>query len=130
MAGEWIGIRAAVADMPPVEHVPRSRRRRGHGLERRPRYAHAKRCVNPRGPRTCRLSGVLTTFAVSHPGGEHEGRRHRVPVAWRGFRRAWEVVRPFSNDEAGQFEWGELRASDALLLGRTTSEGSPPPVRP
>jgi hypothetical protein len=36
MAGEWIGIRAAVADMPPVELVPRSRTLRGHGLERRP----------------------------------------------------------------------------------------------
>ena len=29
MAGEWIGIRAAVADMPPVEHVHCSR----HGLD-------------------------------------------------------------------------------------------------
>ena len=29
---------------------------------------------------------------------------------------------PFFNDEAGQFKWGELRASDALLLGRKTYE--------
>ena len=36
------------------------------------------------------------------------------------------MVRPFFNDEAGQFEWGELRASDALLLGRKTYEGLAP----
>jgi dihydrofolate reductase len=30
---------------------------------------------------------------------------------------------PFFNDEAGQFKWGELQASDALLLGRKTYEG-------
>lgn len=30
---------------------------------------------------------------------------------------------PFFNDEAGQFKWAELRASDALLLGRNTYEG-------
>src|SRR5437588_11628640 len=30
---------------------------------------------------------------------------------------------PFFNDEAGQFKWNELQASDALLLGRTTYLG-------
>ncbi|HEX9098248.1 MAG TPA: dihydrofolate reductase family protein [Candidatus Dormibacteraeota bacterium] len=30
---------------------------------------------------------------------------------------------PFFNDEAGQFKWKELQASDALLLGRKTYEG-------
>ncbi len=30
---------------------------------------------------------------------------------------------PFFNDEAGQFKWTELQASDALLLGRNTYEG-------
>ena len=30
---------------------------------------------------------------------------------------------PFFNDEAGQFKWAELQASDALLLGRNTYEG-------
>src|SRR5712692_629707 len=30
---------------------------------------------------------------------------------------------PFFNDEAGQFKWSELQASDALLLGRNTYEG-------
>jgi len=30
---------------------------------------------------------------------------------------------PFFNDEAGQFKWAELQASDALLLGRRTYEG-------
>lgn len=30
---------------------------------------------------------------------------------------------PFFNDEAGQFKWRELQASDALLLGRRTYEG-------
>jgi len=29
---------------------------------------------------------------------------------------------PFFNDEAGQFKWTELQASDALLLGRNTYE--------
>jgi dihydrofolate reductase len=29
---------------------------------------------------------------------------------------------PFFNDEAGQFKWAELQASDALLLGRNTYE--------
>jgi dihydrofolate reductase len=30
---------------------------------------------------------------------------------------------PFFNDEAGQFKWAELKATDALLLGRKTYEG-------
>ncbi len=30
---------------------------------------------------------------------------------------------PFFNDEAAQFKWNELQASDALLLGRKTYEG-------
>src|ERR1700690_4138108 len=30
---------------------------------------------------------------------------------------------PFFNDEARQFKWTELQASDALLLGRRTYEG-------
>jgi dihydrofolate reductase len=30
---------------------------------------------------------------------------------------------PFFNDEAAQFKWKELQASDALLLGRKTYEG-------
>lgn len=30
---------------------------------------------------------------------------------------------PFFNEEAGQFKWSELNASDALLLGRKTYEG-------
>jgi len=30
---------------------------------------------------------------------------------------------PFFNEEAGQFKWAELQASDALLLGRKTYEG-------
>jgi dihydrofolate reductase len=30
---------------------------------------------------------------------------------------------PFFNEEAGQFKWTELQASDALLLGRRTYEG-------
>ena len=30
---------------------------------------------------------------------------------------------PFFNDEAGQFKWKELHASDAVLLGRKTYEG-------
>jgi dihydrofolate reductase len=30
---------------------------------------------------------------------------------------------PFFNEQAGQFKWRELQASDALLLGRTTYEG-------
>jgi dihydrofolate reductase len=30
---------------------------------------------------------------------------------------------PFFNDEAGQFKWSELQASDALLMGRNTYEG-------
>jgi hypothetical protein len=48
MASKWIGICAAVEDMPPVVPVPCSRTRRGHGLERRPRQAHTKRCVKLR----------------------------------------------------------------------------------
>jgi dihydrofolate reductase len=31
--------------------------------------------------------------------------------------------RPFFNDEAGQFKWAELQASDAQLMGRHTYEG-------
>ncbi len=30
---------------------------------------------------------------------------------------------PWFNDEAGQFKWDELQASDAQLLGRKTYEG-------
>jgi len=30
---------------------------------------------------------------------------------------------PFFNDEAGQFKWSELQASDALLMGRNTYAG-------
>ena len=30
---------------------------------------------------------------------------------------------PFFNEEAGQFKWTELQASDALLLGRNTYDG-------
>ncbi len=30
---------------------------------------------------------------------------------------------PFFNEEAGQFKWSELQASEALLLGRKTYEG-------
>ncbi len=30
---------------------------------------------------------------------------------------------PFFNEEAGEFKWDELQASDALLLGRRTYEG-------
>src|SRR5713101_7113758 len=30
---------------------------------------------------------------------------------------------PFFNEEAGQFKWKELQASDALLLGRNTYAG-------
>jgi dihydrofolate reductase len=30
---------------------------------------------------------------------------------------------PFFNEEAGQFKWNELQASDALLMGRKTYEG-------
>ncbi len=30
---------------------------------------------------------------------------------------------PFFNEEAGQFKWKELQASDALLMGRNTYEG-------
>src|SRR3981081_2625859 len=30
---------------------------------------------------------------------------------------------PFFGEEAGQFKWAELQASDALLLGRKTYEG-------
>src|SRR2546430_17599038 len=30
---------------------------------------------------------------------------------------------PFFNDEAAQFKWNELQASEALLLGRKTYEG-------
>src|ERR1700737_1650078 len=30
---------------------------------------------------------------------------------------------PFFNDQAAQFKWAELQASDALLLGRKTYEG-------
>jgi len=30
---------------------------------------------------------------------------------------------PFFDEEAGQFKWNELQASDALLLGRNTYEG-------
>jgi len=30
---------------------------------------------------------------------------------------------PMFNEEAGQFKWAELQASDALLLGRKTYEG-------
>jgi len=30
---------------------------------------------------------------------------------------------PFFDEQAGQFKWAELRASDALLLGRRTYEG-------
>jgi dihydrofolate reductase len=30
---------------------------------------------------------------------------------------------PFFSDQAAQFKWGELQASDALLLGRKTYEG-------
>ncbi len=33
----------------------------------------------------------------------------------------WSV--PFFDDEVAQFKWGELQASDALLLGRKTYEG-------
>jgi dihydrofolate reductase len=36
------------------------------------------------------------------------------PGTWSG---------PFFNDEARQFKWNELQASDALLLGRNTYEG-------
>jgi dihydrofolate reductase len=30
---------------------------------------------------------------------------------------------PFFDEEAGQFKWTELQASDALLMGRRTYEG-------
>ena len=30
---------------------------------------------------------------------------------------------PFFKEDAGQFKWRELQASDALLLGRRTYEG-------
>ena len=39
------------------------------------------------------------------------------------FHEPGQWSRPFFNDEAGQFKWAELQASDALLLGRKTYEG-------
>ena len=40
-----------------------------------------------------------------------------------GFEEPGKWSFPFFNDEAGQFKWNELQASDALLLGRKTYEG-------
>jgi dihydrofolate reductase len=51
---------------------------------------------------------VVTTEYLSLDGVFEE------PGKWSG---------PFFNDEAGQFKWGELLASDALLLGRKTYQG-------
>src|SRR5438105_5599117 len=39
------------------------------------------------------------------------------------FEEPGEWSGPFFNDEAGQFKWDELQASDAQLLGRVTFEG-------
>jgi len=39
------------------------------------------------------------------------------------FEEPGEWSGPFFNDEAGQFKWDELQASDAQLLGRKTYEG-------
>src|SRR5437899_7813974 len=39
------------------------------------------------------------------------------------FEEPGEWSGPFFNDEAGQFKWSELQASDALLLGRRTYQG-------
>src|SRR4029077_20798180 len=39
------------------------------------------------------------------------------------FEEAGRWSGPFFNAEAGQFKWDELKASDALLLGRKTYEG-------
>jgi dihydrofolate reductase len=39
------------------------------------------------------------------------------------FEEPGQWSRPWFNDEAGQFKWAELQASDALLLGRKTYEG-------
>jgi len=39
------------------------------------------------------------------------------------FEEPGEWSFPFFNEEAGQFKWAELQASDALLLGRKTYEG-------
>jgi dihydrofolate reductase len=51
---------------------------------------------------------LIATEYLSLDGVFHE------PGQWSG---------PFFNDEAGQFKWAELQASDALLLGRKTYEG-------
>jgi dihydrofolate reductase len=40
--------------------------------------------------------------------------RFQEPGQWSG---------PFFNEEAAEFKWAELKASDALLLGRKTYEG-------
>ena len=40
-----------------------------------------------------------------------------------GFEEPGHWSGPFFNDEARQFKWEELQASDALLLGRRTYEG-------
>ncbi|HEX3696054.1 MAG TPA: dihydrofolate reductase family protein [Polyangia bacterium] len=39
------------------------------------------------------------------------------------FHEPGQWSRPFFCEEAGQFKWAELQASDALLLGRKTYEG-------
>jgi len=39
------------------------------------------------------------------------------------FHEPGQWSRPFFNEEAGQFKFAELQASDALLLGRRTYEG-------
>jgi dihydrofolate reductase len=39
------------------------------------------------------------------------------------FEEPGQWSHPFFNDEAGRFKWGELQASDALLLGRKTYQG-------
>src|SRR5258708_15035622 len=51
---------------------------------------------------------LVATEYLSHDGVFEE------PGRWSG---------PFFNEEAGQFKWAALQASDALLLGRRTYEG-------
>jgi len=60
--------------------------------------------------RTCQGGGheLVATEYISLDGVFEE------PGEWSG---------PFFNDEAGQFKWDELQASDAQLLGRKTYEG-------
>jgi dihydrofolate reductase len=55
--------------------------------------------------------------------GSHEGGRNLYLSLDGLFEEPGQWSGPFFNDEAAQFKWDELQASDALLSGRNIYEG-------